>query len=247
MRDPLRLALGEGAGRDPLVPVLALPKGRLLEPTLDLLGRGGWRVPAGKEMGNTQLTTMVNGPCPLMLVLTRAEDVPTYVEYGAVDLGVVGKDILRERGSEVCEVLDLGVGFCRLALAFPRDRMRELWPPRLPLRVATSFPRQAAAFLQERQVAARVLVVRGTAELAPLVGLADGIVDLVATGRTLAQHYLAVAEVISTSTARLIAHPGAMRLGSQGVSLVIDTLRELAQDEGSPGEGSSENGIAPRR
>src|SRR5437867_12946597 len=165
------------------------------------------------------------------IVRARPSDIATYVERGAAELGIVGKDVLEETGARVLELVDLGFGGCRFVVAAPRtaiarslDDYRHLGS----LRVATKYPNVAERHFRERGVAVEIVKVAGSAELAPQVGLADWIVDLVATGATLAANDLAVVEDIAPSTARLIANPSAYHVRRREVAPLIEKLASWA-------------------
>jgi ATP phosphoribosyltransferase len=192
---------------DPLT--IALPKGRLLEPACDLFRRLGWRCDVGN--GTRQLLVRevnvfgVEG-AELRFMLAKAADVPVYVEYGAADMGIVGQDVLWESGRDVYEPLQLGFGRCRLVMAgTPSQQGRDL---RLAtgLRVATKYPRLAQAHFRRRGLSVEIIPLTGSIELAPLVGLADLLVDLVETGRTLRDNGLVVLEEITHFQATVIVN-----------------------------------------
>ena len=153
-------------------------------------------------------------------------DVPTYVEYGVADCGVVGRDVLLETASDVYQPLDLGFGRCRLVLARPSgagDYRRAS-----SVRVATKYPRVASAFFLERGLSAEVVRLAGSVELAPGLGLADCIVDVVETGRTLAENGLEVVEEVAASSARLVVNRASYHSRRDEVARLVDTLRGAA-------------------
>jgi ATP phosphoribosyltransferase len=158
----------------------------------------------------------------------RPSDVPTYVEHGAADLGITGRDVLLEQSDrEVYELLDLGFGQCRMVVAARRDgdvlgeALRRLGR----IRIATKYPRIAAAHFAETGRQAEIVEVKGSVELAPLTGLVDAIVDLTATGRTLEENDLEVVEEIGTCTARLIANPVAHKLKAEEIDDLVGRIR----------------------
>jgi ATP phosphoribosyltransferase len=164
----------------------------------------------------------------LGLITMRPSDVPTYVEAGAADLGITGKDVLLEQhGRDVYELLDLGYGRCRMVLATPEgeDRAAEALRRLGVVRIATKYPRLAARHLEETGRQAEIVEVKGSVELAPLAGLAEGIVDLTASGRTLADNGLVVREEIAVSTARLIANPVAHKLRAGEIDDLMERIR----------------------
>jgi ATP phosphoribosyltransferase len=158
----------------------------------------------------------------------RPSDVPTYVEAGAADLGITGKDVLMEQSErDVYEVLDLGYGRCRMVLATVagEDPAAEALRRLGVMRIATKYPRVAAKFFEDTGRQVEIVEVKGSVELAPLTGLAEGIVDLTATGTTLEQNGLVVREEIAVSTARLIANPVAHKLKAQAIDDVLERIR----------------------
>jgi ATP phosphoribosyltransferase len=208
---------------------LAVPHGTLLNGTLDMLDRIG--VETMELRGDSRsLVFEVDG---LVLVAMRPSDVPTYVEAGAADLGITGKDVLLEqRDRAVYELLDLRYGACRMVLAGRRgdESLGEAERRLGAMRIATKYPRTAARYFEETGRQAEVIEVKGSVELAPLVGLADGIVDLVDTGRTLAENDLEVREEIASCTARLVANRVAHKLRAAEVDGLAERLREAARE-----------------
>ena len=204
---------------------IALPTGVLMNDALGLLTRSGLFTLSAEELGR-QL--MVEGP-DARAILVRPADVPAYVDHGAADLGIVGKDILWESPGSHYELVDLKFGGCRLVLAVPEaSRLNgpDTWPPLL--RIATKYPRTTAAWFDQRGQAVEVVRLHGSVELAPQVGLVDGIVDLTATGRTLRENGLRIASVLGSSTARLIANQASMKTRTAAVQSVVAKLREAA-------------------
>jgi len=163
------------------------------------------------------------------VILVRPADVPAYVDHGAADLGVVGKDVLWESPGAHYELVDLRFGGCRLVLAVPAASKlsgRETWPPLL--RVATKYPRTTAEWFQAQGQAVEVVRLHGSVELAPQVGLVDGIVDLTASGRTLRENNLRVVALLGTSTARLIANQASLKTRTAAVQSMVARLRKAA-------------------
>ena len=162
------------------------------------------------------------------LITMRPSDVPTYVEAGAADLGITGKDVLMEQSErDVYELLDLGYGRCRMVLATVagEDPAAEALRRLGVMRIATKYPRVAAKFFEDTGRQVEIVEVKGSVELAPLTGLGEGIVDLTATGTTLEQNGLVVREEIAVSTARLIANPVAHKLKAQAIDDVLERIR----------------------
>ncbi len=203
---------------------LAVPRGALFEGTLDLLDRVG--VETGELRGESRSLVFVAGG--LVLVTMRPSDVPTYVEAGAADLGITGKDVLLEQSDRaVYELLDLGYGACRLVVAGRKDdqSLGEAERRLGSVRIATKYPRIATRHFEQSGRQAEVVEVKGSVELAPLVGLADGIVDLVDTGRTLEQNALEVREEITRCTARLVANRVAHKLRAAEVDALTERIK----------------------
>jgi ATP phosphoribosyltransferase len=207
---------------------LAVPRGALFSGTLDLLDRIG--VDTAPLRGDSRALVFDTGE--LTLVTMRPSDVPTYVEAGAADLGITGKDVLLEQHDRaVYELLDLGYGACRMVLAGRRgDESLGESERRLGLmRIATKYPRTAIRHFEETGRQAEVIEVKGSVELAPLVGLADGIVDLVDTGRTLAENELEVREEIAACSARLVANRVSHKLRAAEVDELTTRIREASR------------------
>ena len=202
---------------------LALPRGALFESTLDRLDAVG--VDTSELRSDSRSLVFESGD--LMLVTMRPSDVPTYVEAGAADLGITGKDVLMEQSDRAFyELLDLGYGGCRMVLAAPAgDQHAEEHERRLgAVRIATKYPRIAERFFEDTGRRAEVIEVKGSVELAPISGLADAIVDLVDTGRTLRENGLEVREEIAPSTARLIANRVAHKLRAAEIDDLVGRL-----------------------
>jgi len=203
---------------------LAMPRGALWTETLDALDRID--IDTAELRSDSRALVFESGG--LILVTMRPSDIPTYVEAGAADLGITGKDVLLEqRDRIVYEVLDLRYGACRMVLAGREgDSALDEDERRLGgMRIATKYPRITERHFEESGRRAEVIEVKGSVELAPLSGLADGIVDLVASGRTLAENGLEVREEIVTSTARLIANRVSHKLRAGEVDELVERLR----------------------
>ena len=201
---------------------LALPKGRLLDPALDLLRELGV---TGIDPDSRKLIFRDAGR-DLEILLLKPADVPAYVIYGAADLGVVGKDILLEQEPDVYEPLDLGFGFCRLVVAEPRALWERDDPAKWSwVRVATKYPRLTEEYFSARGIQVEIVRLDGSIELAPLVGLAERIVDLVQSGETLRANGLVEVAEITRSTARVIVNRAAMKTEHAAVTRLIDDMR----------------------
>jgi ATP phosphoribosyltransferase len=201
---------------------IAVPRGTIFHETLDLLDRLG--VDTSEVRSNERKLLFAE----VGIVTMRPSDVPTYVEHGSADIGITGKDVLLEQSHRnVYELLDLGYGRCRMVVAARAvgdpigDALRRLGR----VRIATKYPRVAAAHFAETGRQAEIVEVKGSVELAPLTGLVDGIVDLTATGRTLAENHLRVVEEIGVCTARLIANPVAHKLKADPIDRIVERIR----------------------
>jgi ATP phosphoribosyltransferase len=205
---------------------IAVPKGALYDDSARILGAAGIEMPAdpGRRL-------FVITPDGTKILLLRPTDVPAYVEFGAADCGIVGADVLWETERHVCELADLDFGACRLVVAARReDRYHE--GAQLPtfLRVATKFEKSAESFFADRDIPVQIVKLHGSVELAPLVGLADLIVDLVATGNTLREHDLVVVNEIAASTARFVVNPVRFRAKYAAITELLGKFdaREIA-------------------
>jgi ATP phosphoribosyltransferase len=206
---------------------LAVPRGALFEETLDILDAAG--VETAELRGDSR--SLIFETEAMTLVTMRPSDVPTYVEAGAADVGITGKDVLAEQSDRVVyELLDLGFGRCRMVLAGRRGdtRLGESQRRLGMMRIATKYPRIAERHFESTGRQVEVIEVKGSVELAPLVGLGDGIVDLVATGRTLAENDLEVREEILECTARFVANRVAHKLRAAEVDRLTARLREAS-------------------
>jgi ATP phosphoribosyltransferase len=210
---------------------IALPKGRLLPEAIKLFEATGIEGLEGLMESRRLLCEDVTGAYRFMVL--RPADIPTYVEYGATDMGVVGKDILLEQERDVYEPLDLKFGACRLVVAQPKN-LQQRWSPGgfSSVRVATKYPKLAERYFSQHGVQVEIIRLSGSIELAPLVGLCERIVDLVDTGRTLQENDLEEVEEIATATARLIVNRAALKTKHQQVRGLIDRLAAVVQGEG---------------
>ena len=198
---------------------IALPKGRVLTQSVELFGRAGYKLqPVLRESRR-----LVHDCGPLRVLVVRAADVPTYVEYGAADVGVAGRDVLEEEGRDLYEPVDLGIGPCRMIVAEPAARPVDL-ATHLHLRVATKYPAITRRYLEARGVAADIIKLSGSVELGPLTGLADRIVDLVETGETLRQNGLVEVETILDVTSRLVVNRASLKLRGAALAGLIDRV-----------------------
>ena len=202
---------------------VALSKGKLLAPATALLNRVGLSIPA--ESMDSRSFMLENTSCDTTFLIIRPTDVPTYVEYGSADIGIAGKDVLLEQASDVYEPLDLQFGHCKVVLAGPEDaRSRVHVGP--PFRVATKYPNITERYFSSKGESVEVVKLYGSIELAPLVGLAERIVDLVSTGQTLQTHKLIPIETVAESSARLIVNRASLALKHQRVLSLINLLKD---------------------
>jgi len=204
---------------------LAVPRGALLGPTLDLLDTLG--VDTAEVRSNDRKLLFAEAG----IVTMRPSDVPTYVEAGAADLGITGKDVLSEQSDRaVYELVDLGYGRCVMVLATEAgdDPAAEALRRLGVMRIATKYPRIAMRHFERTGRQAEIVEVKGSVELAPLTGLVEGIVDLTATGTTLRENGLVIREEISASTARLIANPVAHKLRAAEIDELLARVRDAA-------------------
>ncbi len=210
---------------------LAVPRGALFDGTVELLAGLGLDT---QELRSNDRKLLFED---IGVITMRPSDVPTYVEAGAADLGVTGKDVLLEQaaqrpdevGREVYELLDLGYGRCTMVLASKSgpDPAHEALRRLGVMRVATKYPRIAARYLEETGRQAEIVEVKGSVELAPLTGMVEAIIDLTATGTTLRENNLIVREEIAVCTARLIANPVAHKLKAAPIDEILERLRSL--------------------
>jgi ATP phosphoribosyltransferase len=202
---------------------IAVPQGALFEDTLAVLDSVG--IDSSALRSNSRALQFASEDATL--VTMRPSDVPTYVEAGAVDLGVTGKDVLMEQQERVVyELIDLDYGHCRMVVATRQgDRVADEFERRLgAIRIATKYPRTAARYFEGSGRQAEVIEVKGSVELAPLAGLADGIVDLTATGRTLSENALEIREVIAECSARLVANRVAHKLRQSEIDELVEKI-----------------------
>ena len=204
---------------------IALSKGRILKQTLPLLEQIGVQ-PLDDPFTSRKLVFETNRD-DIQCLIIRATDVPTYVQFGVADLGIVGKDGLMEHGGEgLCELLDLNISRCRLMTAVPAEK-----PPatgsRKRLRVASKYVKLAQQYYQSQGIQAEIIKLYGAMELAPLVGLADEIVDLVETGSTLKANNLIAKDLVAEISCRLIANAASMRVKHEVISPLVDQLAEV--------------------
>ena len=208
----------------------ALTKGRLASKTLDMLEKLGITCDEMKDKDSRKLI-FTNEELKLKFFLAKGPDVPTYVEYGAADIGVVGKDTIIEEGRKVHEVLDLGFGRCRMCVC-GHEAASELLKHHTRSRVATKYPKIAKDyFYNKKHQTVEIIKMNGSIELAPIVGLSEVIVDIVETGSTLKENGLVVLEEVCPLSARMIVNPVSMRMENERIKDLITKLRALIRED----------------
>ena len=201
---------------------IALTKGRLEKDTVGLLDKLGFDCTAVREKGRKLILPIPDAN--LEVVLAKAADVVTYVETGVCDMGVVGKDTIMEKGGTFYEVADLGFGKCRFALAVLKGK--DLYEGYHTLTIASKYVNVAKAFFEQKNMDVDIVKIEGSVELAPVLGLADAIVDIVETGTTLKENGLVVAEEVCPVSARLIVNIASMKLRKQEIEELIDKIEK---------------------
>ncbi len=204
----------------------ALGKGRLANTAVDLFEQIGISCEGMKDAGTRKLI-FENDEEKLRFFLAKAPDVPTYVEYGAADIGIVGRDTILEEARNIYEVLDLGFGKCRMCVCGP-ESAADLLKHHEQIRVATKYPRIAKDyFYNEKYQTVEIIKLNGSVELGPMVGLADVVVDVVETGSTLAENGLVILEEICPLSARMVVNPVSMKLEQERISKIIGNLQSV--------------------
>lgn len=204
---------------------IALPKGKLFGLSTELLKKVGWTAEGLYEKSRKLI--IANEEARLKFIITKTADVPTYVEYGAADIGIIGKDVILESGKDVYELLDLGFGKCHLMMAVPKDKKRLRLEDYNYTRVATKFPRIAENFFISRGMQMEYIKLNGSIELAPIIGMSESIVDIVETGTTLRENNLEEIVTIMDATARLIANRVSYKLKFERINSLVDKLRRV--------------------
>lgn len=202
--------------------VIALCKGRFLDPSLELLNRAG--IQFKDDVSTSRKLIFESSDKKVHAVLVKPADVPTYVEYGAADIGIAGRDVLLESHADVLQPLDLHFGYCKIAVAGPKGVHSINGSDHPTVRVATKYPRITMDHFNSRGIPVEIIPLSGSIELAPLIGLADRIVDLVETGRTLKENGLEILEVIEESSARLLINRAGYQTKRDEVLALIQSL-----------------------
>lgn len=207
----------------------ALGKGRLANKTLEMFEKIGITCEEMKDK-DTRKLIFVNEDLKLRFFLAKGPDVPTYVEYGAADIGIVGRDTILQEARNIYEVLDLGFGKCRMCVCGP-ESARDLLQHHEQIRVATKYPKIAKDyFYNKKHQTVEIIKLNGSIELAPLVGLSEVIVDIVETGSTLRENDLEVLEEVCPLSARMIVNPVSMRMENERIKELLTKLRMILQE-----------------
>ena len=201
---------------------IALPKGKLFYLAKDLFAKVGFVADNLEEKSRKLVIT--NEELKLKFIIAKTADVPTYVEHGAADIGVIGKDVLMEAQKDVYELLDLGFGRCHLMMAVPKDKKRAKLTDYTHTRVATKFPNVAKQFFTSKGMQMEYIKMNGSIELGPIVGLSESIVDIVETGTTLRENNLEEIAFIAEASARLIANRASFKLKFDRISKLVKAL-----------------------
>lgn len=211
---------------------IALAKGRMAKKSMELFEEIGLHCEEIHDE-NTRKLIFVNEDLKVRFFLAKANDVPTYVEYGAADLGIVGKDTILEEGRRLYEVLDLGIGKCRMCVCGPEEAGEKLKHHEL-IRVATKYPAIAKDyFYNKKHQTVEIIKLNGSIELAPIVGLSEVIVDIVETGSTLRENGLKVLEEVCPLSARMVVNQVSMKIEHERISRIISDMRNLIQSRES--------------
>ncbi len=200
---------------------IAMPKGRIFEEAVSLLRQAGYKLPP--EFDDSRKLIIEVPEEKLRFILAKPMDVPTYVEHGVADLGIAGKDVMLEEERDVYELLDLKISECYLAVAgLPNTKMSDVAP-----KIATKYPNVASSYFREQGEQVEIIKLNGSIELAPLIGLADRIVDIVSTGRTLKENGLVEYERIVNITSRLIVNPVSYRMKDTRIEELVTRLNSI--------------------
>ncbi|MEK3784876.1 MULTISPECIES: ATP phosphoribosyltransferase [Paenibacillus] len=199
---------------------VAMPKGRIYKQASVLFREAG--IPIPEDVDDTRKLVIPLPELGMEFIMAKPVDVPTYVEYGVADIGIVGKDVLMEENKDVYELLDLGIARCRMSvIGLPN------WQPGIRQRVATKYPQVASQYFREHGEQVEVIKLNGSIELAPLIGLADRIVDMVETGQTLRENGLVEQHEIFEITSRLISNRVSYRMKNERIQAICDRLQQV--------------------
>ena len=206
---------------------IALPKGKLFSLSAHLFQKIG--ITADNLSEKSRKLVISNDAHKVQFIITKTSDVPTYVEYGAADIGIIGKDVLLESEQDVYELLDLGFGKCRLMMAVPREEKRAHLTDYAHTRVATKYPHIAEQFFAQQGMQMEYIKLNGSIELGPIVGLSESIVDIVETGTTLAENDLEEVVHIMDVSARLIANRVSFKLKFDRIYNIVNDLKQVVE------------------
>lgn len=209
---------------------IALPKGKLFDKSVKMLASLGYTAEGLKE--NSRKLVITNEQEKIRFIITKTADLPTYVEYGAADIGIIGKDVLMEESKDVYELVDLKFGLCRIMVAVPEALKQEKLSDYAHMRVATKFPNIAEQFFHTMGMQMEFIKLNGSIELAPMVGLAEIIVDIVETGSTLKANKLIEVANIQVATARFIANRVSFKMKFDRINKITEQLKALVESEG---------------
>jgi len=211
---------------------IALPKGKLFQPSIEILAQAGLNTAGFSDSARTLVFEDTTNNT--RFIICRPTDIPTYVEHGAADLGIVGKDSIIEAGKNLYELLDLKFGFCRFVVAAPAKSLdaQGKFPWKQGMRIATKFPAIANEYLQKKGMQAEIIKLHGNVELAPRVNLSEVIVDIVSTGKTLKENDLVPLEEIGQASARLIVNRASYRLKAAGINRLVTSLKKILLEGG---------------
>ena len=209
--------------------IIALPKGKVFGKSVEMLAKLGYTAEGLTE--NSRKLIITNEEQKIRFIITKTADLPTYVEYGAADIGIIGKDVLMEESKDVYELLDLKFSKCRMMVAVPEALKQEKLSDYTHMRVATKFPKISERFFHSMGMQMEFIKLNGSIELAPIVGLAEIIVDIVETGSTLRANKLVEVASIQVSTARLIANRVSFKMKFDRINKMTEELKALVDSE----------------
>jgi ATP phosphoribosyltransferase len=204
---------------------IALSKGRIFDESIALLARAGIQI-SDSDINSRKLV-ISDTQRRFQFFMVKPIDVPTYVEYGVADAGIAGRDVLLESNADVHQPLDLQIGICKMVVAGPGSTVKQNYRELSAVRIATKYPRVTTEYFTRRGVPVEIIPLSGSVELAPLLGLSDRIVDLVSTGRTLAENGLEIIESISAISARLIINRASYQIKRKRVTELIEVLSKV--------------------
>lgn len=207
---------------------IALPKGKLFDKAVNMLAKVGYS--AENVVEDSRKLVISNEETKVRFIIAKTVDVPTYVEYGAADIGIIGKDVLNEQGKDVVELLDLDFGRCRLMMAVPEATKRANLTDYAHTRAATKYPNCAKRYFDKLGIQVELIKLNGSIELGPIVGLSESIVDIVETGTTLRENKLVEIDSLFTATSRLIANRASFKLKFARLHKLVEDLRVVVAE-----------------